>query len=402
VIPTKVKILSVSELTNQVKGMLEEEFSSLWVGGELTAFKKHQSGHWYFTLKDAGAVLPAVMFRNANLRVKFSLKDGMDVLVRGALSVYPPHGKYQFMVQEIQAKGLGLLELALRQLKEKLLAKGYFHPERKRQLPRFPRRIALVTSPTGAAVRDMLEILGRRWPATEIWVCPVRVQGETAPGEIANALARINRVGDVDVIILGRGGGSTEDLGAFNAEQVADAIFGSRIPVVAAIGHEIDVTIADLIADKRAATPSEAAELVVPDRVELLRIVKETDLRLREILATRLELSRRRLADIADRRAFRRPLDRVHDLDQRLDELGERLQRGVRQRLERWRQLVQGASGRLESLSPLNVLARGYSLTRRADDKKVIRAVDQVQPGDLLITVLQHGEIISRAEQVSE
>jgi exodeoxyribonuclease VII large subunit len=393
-----VKILSVSELTSKVKGMLEQEFAALWISGELTALKKHQSGHWYFTLKDAGAVLPAVMFRGSNARVRIDVREGMEVLARGSLSVYPPHGKYQFNVLEIHAKGLGALEAALRQLKEKLAAKGYFRPERKRPLPRHPGRVALVTSPSGAAVRDMLEILGRRWPATDVYVCPVRVQGDTAAAEIANALALLNRVGGVDVIILGRGGGSTEDLHAFNDERVADAVFRSSVPVVAAIGHEIDVTIADLVADKRALTPSEAAELVVPDRAELLKKVSDMDLRLRELLRGRLESTRGRLADFAERRVFRRPLDRIHDLEQGLDDFGERLQRCMRQRLDRWRQLTQAAAGRLETLSPLNVLSRGYSLTRRASNQQVVRAADQVKPGDLLVTVLQHGQITSRAE----
>jgi exodeoxyribonuclease VII large subunit len=314
------------------------------------------------------------------------------------LTVYPPHGKYQFSVQEIQAKGLGVLEAALRQLKEKLAAKGYFRPERKRPLPRLPRRVALVTSPSGAAVRDMLEILGRRWPATEVFVCPVRVQGDTAAAEIADAMALVNRVGGVDVIILGRGGGSTEDLHAFNDERVADAIFRSRAPVVAAIGHEIDVTIADMVADKRALTPSEAAELVVPDRLEMLKKIGDIDLRLRELLSVRIESARRRLADFADRRVFRRPLDRIHDLEQGLDDIGERLHRCMGQRLDRWRQLVQTTASQLESLSPLNVLSRGYSLTRRASDQQVVRTTDQVKPGDLLVTVLRHGQITSRAE----
>jgi exodeoxyribonuclease VII large subunit len=392
------KILSVSELTRQVKDMLEEEFVGLWISGEVTALKKHQSGHWYFTLKEGGAILPAVMFRSSNLRLRADLKDGMEVLARGSLTVYPPHGKYQFSVQEIQAKGLGVLEAALRQLKEKLAAKGYFRPERKRPLPRLPRRVALVTSPSGAAVRDMLEILGRRWPATEVFVCPVRVQGDTAAAEIADAMALVNRVGGVDVIILGRGGGSTEDLHAFNDERVADAIFRSRAPVVAAIGHEIDVTIADMVADKRALTPSEAAELVVPDRLEMLKKIGDIDLRLRELLSVRIESARRRLADFADRRVFRRPLDRIHDLEQGLDDIGERLHRCMGQRLDRWRQLVQTTASQLESLSPLNVLSRGYSLTRRASDQQVVRTTDQVKPGDLLVTVLRHGQITSRAE----
>ena len=259
--------------------------------------------------------------------MRFDPKDGMEVFARGALNVYEPQGKYQLKVEELIPKGLGAQEAALRQLKEKLAAKGYFRPERKRLLPRFPRRLALVTSPSGAAIRDMLEILSRRWPATEIRICPVRVQGDSAAAEIAGAVALLNRVQGIDVLILGRGGGSTEDLSAFNDERVADAVFRSRIPVVSAVGHEIDVTIADLVADKRALTPSEAAELVVPDRAELLKMLGETDLRLREMLWGRLENARLRLADTTGRPVFRRPLDRIHGLDQRLDELGERLHR---------------------------------------------------------------------------
>ena len=347
------KVFTVSELTLQAKELLEGELGSLWIEGEVSAFKKHQSGHWYFTLKDAGAVLPAVMFRGNNSRARFDPKDGMTVLARGGLSVYLPHGKYQFMVQEIQPKGVGAQELALRQLKEKLAAKGYFRPERKRPLPACPNRVALVTSPTGAAVRDMLQIMGRRWPTTEIWICPVHVQGETAPAEIANALALANRVGGIDVIILGRGGGSAEDLSAFNAESVADAIFRSRIPVVSAVGHEIDITIADLVADRRAATPSEAAELVVPDRADFLKKLAETEARLRMLLGGRLEAARRLLADFAERRVFRRPLDRIHDLDQHLDDVAALLQRGMKQRLQRWNQQIQACAGRARDAQPL-------------------------------------------------
>jgi exodeoxyribonuclease VII large subunit len=381
--------------------MLEEEFASLWISGEVTALKRHQSGHWYFTLKDAGAVLPAVMFRGNNFRVRFNLQDGMEVLVRGGLSVYPPQGKYQFKVEEIQPKGMGAQELALRQLKEKLAARGYFRPERKRPLPRFPKRVALVTSPTGAAVRDMLQILCRRWPATEIFVCPIHVQGETAPAEIAAGLDLVNRVGGADVIILGRGGGSSEDLSAFNAERVADAIFRSRIPVVAAIGHEIDFTIADLVADRRASTPSEAAELVVPDWLDFQKKLVETDARLLMLLVSRLEAARQRLTDIAQRPLFRRPLDRIQSLEQYLDNVAERCQRGIRQRLQACNQQVLAAAARLDTLSPLNVLGRGYSLTRRHADQRVLRRADQVQPGDLLSTILEHGQITSRVEQIT-
>jgi exodeoxyribonuclease VII large subunit len=400
-IPTGAKVFTVSELTAEVKGVLEDGFTGVWVSGEVTGYKKHTSGHCYLKLRDAGAVLSAVLYRGIALRLKFDPRDGMEVVARGRLSVYPPQGQYQFAIEELQPKGVGAQELALKQLREKLLHKGYFAPQRKRMLPRFPQRICLVTSPTGAAVRDMLEILGRRWPATQLWVCPVRVQGETAPGEIAAALARINRVGGVDVIILGRGGGSTEDLAAFNDERVADAIFASRIPVVSAVGHEIDVTIADLVADVRALTPSEAAERVVPNLAEILQQLGETEGRMRELLWGRLELLRQRLLDLAGRRCFRRPLERVQDLAQRLDGFEERLQRAGQQQLEQRRLRLQGVAGRLESLSPLNVLGRGYSLTRRVDDRRVVRAADQLRVGEVVLTVVEHGQFTSRVEEIA-
>src|SRR5205807_4700814 len=235
----------------------------------------------------------------------------MEIIARGRLTVYVPRGEYQLQVEELQPKGLGALELALRQLKEKLLKLGYFAAERKKPLPRFPRRVALVTSASGAAVRDILEILGRRWPAVEAWVCPVRVQGDGAAEEIAAAIRLLNRVAAVDVMIVGRGGGSVEDLWAFNAECVARAIFESRIPVVSAVGHEIDLTIADLVADCRALTPSEAAERVVPDRAEVLEWLTGLEGRFRALLRRSLEVSRTRLADLAGRPCFRRPLERI-------------------------------------------------------------------------------------------
>jgi exodeoxyribonuclease VII large subunit len=399
-VPTGAKVFTVSELTTEVKGVLENGFTGVWVSGEITGYKKHTSGHCYLKLKDAGAVLSSVIYRGIAMRLRFDPRDGTEVIARGRLSVYPPQGQYQFAIEELQPKGLGAQELALQQLRQKLFQKGYFAPQRKRKLPKYPQRICLVTSPTGAAVRDMLEILGRRWPATPVWICPVRVQGETAPAEIAAALALVNRVGGASVLILGRGGGSTEDLAAFNDERVADAIFASRIPVVSAVGHEIDVTIADGVADVRALTPSEAAELVVPNRAEFLKDLGETESRLRELLWRRLELLRQRLRDLAERRCFLRPLERVQDLTQQLDVFEERLQRAVQQQLEQRRLKLQAVAGQLESLSPLNVLGRGYSLTRRASDHQVVRSAEQVRPGDVVVTVLQHGQVTSRVEEI--
>ena len=419
-------VLSVSQLTNQVKGKLEGIFSSVWVCGEVCDFKIPTSGHWYFSLRDKvdeqAAVLNAVMWASNSRRARVELKNGMEVFARGQVTYYPPQGRLQMVVERLEPKGLGAKELALQQLREKLLHKGYFAPQRKRRLPKFPRRIALVTSPTSAAVRDILEVVGRRWRAAEIWICPVRVQGETAAAEIAAALALLNRLAAVDVVVLGRGGGSAEDLSAFDDERVADAIFRSRAPVVSAVGHEIDVTIADLVADVRALTPSEAAELVVPDGTELLTALGDTRARLRQLLWARLDLARQRLQRLEECRVFRRPLDRVHDLQQRLDALDQRLhraakrrfdlqqhldaldqrlQRAGKQRLQRLHEVLAGVAGRLQTLSPLNVLGRGYSLTRRASDRQVIRSPEQVRPGDVVVTTVQQGQITSRVEEIA-
>jgi exodeoxyribonuclease VII large subunit len=399
-LPAGVKVLSVSELTRSVQALLEEGFPNVWVSGELSNLARPNSGHLYFSLKDSQAQLRSVIWRSLAARLRFDLKDGLEVLARGRLSVYMPRGDYQLIVEEIQPKGMGALELALRQLKEKLQGLGYFDPRRKKPLPAFPRRVALVTSPSGAAIRDILEILGRRWPAVEVWVCPVRVQGEGASLEIAAAVDLLNRLKPTaDVIIVGRGGGSAEDLWAFNEEPVAHALFASRIPVVSAVGHEIDVTIADLVADHRALTPSEAAERVVPNRAELLDALSGVETRLTELMASRLEVAWQRVGDLAGRRAFRMPLERVRELERRLDEWGDRLHRAARKRWERADQAAAAAAGRLKSLSPLNVLARGYSLSR-SESGQVLRDAEQVRPGDRLVTLLHRGSVVSRVEDV--
>jgi exodeoxyribonuclease VII large subunit len=314
-----------------------------------------------------------------------------------------PRGEYQLLIEEIQPKGIGPLELAFRQLKEKLSVKGYFDPKRKRKPPRIPHRIVLVTSPSGSAVRDMLEILSRRWPAAEVWICPVRVQGEGAAAEVAEAIAALNRLAvngtALDVLIVGRGGGSLEDLWTFNEEIVAQAIFHSRIPVVTGIGHEDDLTIADMVADLRALTPSEAAEKVVPDRAAVLDWLSGLESRFRTDLRRRLDLARSRLVELARQPCFRKPLERIREEERRLDDWDERLQRAMQRRIEQLRDQLKGDAARLESLSPLNVLARGYSLTRKEDETAVLHAAAQVQPGERIVTRVERGEIISRVEE---
>jgi exodeoxyribonuclease VII large subunit len=403
--PDGVKILTVGEFTRTVKGMLEETFPSVWIAGEISNLARPSSGHLYFKLKDSEAVLSAVIWRAVAYRLRFDLRDGLEVIARGRLTVYPPRGEYQLSIEEVQPKGIGAQELALRQLREKLFRLGYFARERKKPLPRFPRRIALVTSPTGAAVRDMLEILGRRWPAVEVWVCPAKMQGEGAAQEIATAVRLLNRLHarrtlPIDVMILGRGGGSIEDLWAFNEEVVAHAIFESKIPVVSAVGHEIDVTTADMVADYRAPTPSAAAKDVVPDRAELFAGIRELEDRLGVIITQAIRDRRERLDDLAERRAFRLPLERIRDHEQRLDDWNSRLSRAVRGRIDKASERLAAFASQLDSLSPLNVLARGYSLTRSETDLAVIRNVAQVRPGDRLITIVQHGQMISRVEEI--
>jgi exodeoxyribonuclease VII large subunit len=398
--PAGVKFLSISELTRAVKGLLEEGFPAVWVVGEISNLSRPSSGHLYLTLKDAEAQLRTVVWRTVATRLRFELREGQEVIVRGRLSVYLPRGEYQLVVEELQPKGIGAAQLALRQLKEKLQRLGYFDPRRKKPLPRFPGRLALVTSRSGAAVRDLLEILGRRWPSVEVWICPVRVQGDGAAEEVAAAIHLLNRVRGVDVMIVGRGGGSTEDLWAFNTECVAQAIFASQIPVISAVGHEIDLTIADLVADCRALTPSEAAERSVPDREELGTNLSSLESRIRTLVSQRLVAAGTRLEDLAGRRFFRMPFERIRDHERRLDEWTDRLQRGTRQRVLDLGRRLQTQADRLETLSPLNVFARGYSLTRREVDQVVVRSPQQVRLGERLVTLVQHGRMVSRVEQV--
>jgi exodeoxyribonuclease VII large subunit len=399
-LPEGIKVCTVSELTRDVKALVEEAFASVWVEGEIVDITRHRSGHIYLTLKDADAKLRAVIWRTTAQWLDFEPQDGLAVIVRGRISVYPPRGDYQLMIDVLHPKGIGAHDLALRQLKAKLERLGYFAAERKKPLPRFPIRIALVTSPTGAAVRDMLEILGRRWPIARVLVVPVKVQGEGASESISSGLRVANRF-KADVILLGRGGGSSEDLAAFNTEAVAQAVFESRIPVVSAVGHEIDVTLADLVADRRALTPSEAAELVTPDRQKLLDGLTSVEKRLRDLLLRQWKSAEDRLGDIVARRPFRLPLDRVRDFERRLDETEERLRRGILRKRDGLCHQADALAARLAALSPLNVLARGYSLTRKECDKSVVRSPDQVQPGDRLVTLLEKGEIVSRVEDPS-
>jgi exodeoxyribonuclease VII large subunit len=395
------QVWSVHDLTARVKESLESGFRSVWVGGEISNFSRPQSGHCYFTLKDDRAQIRAVVWRTAASRLRFDLHDGLEVICQGDIEVYAPRGTYQLVARRIEPRGVGALELALRKLKQRLEAEGLFDPRRKRPLPKFPRRVAFVTSPTGAAIRDFLEVLRRRWKGVDVLVVPTRVQGEGAAQEIADAIALVNRLADkVDCLVVGRGGGSLEDLWAFNEEPVVRAIHASRIPVIAAVGHEIDITLADLVADVRALTPSEAAELVVPASEEILSALGGQQKRLLLALRRRAAIVRARLDWLAGRRAFRKPFDRLHDAARRLDELATRSGRASRLRLAAARRTLDAFTAQLDSLSPLSVLGRGYSLTRRLSDGLLVRDAARLAMGDQLVTRFARGQAVSRVERI--
>ncbi|HSB71948.1 MAG TPA: exodeoxyribonuclease VII large subunit [Candidatus Methylomirabilis sp.] len=386
-------VYSVSEITAEVKAVLEDGFSAVWVEGELSNFKHHTSGHMYFTLKDDRAQLRGVMFRGNNRLLKFQPKDGLAVLVFGALTVYERRGEYQITVEFMEPKGVGALQLAFEQLKAKLEAEGLFDAARKRPLPRLPRKIGIITSPTGAVIRDILTIVGRRFPGLAILIHPTQVQGESAAPEIAAAIARLGARTDLDVLIVARGGGSLEDLWAFNEEVVARAIATCPIPVISAVGHETDVTIADFVADLRAPTPSAAAELVVAQRDELRQRVDELGMRAQAAMDNTLTLRRARVQMLARHLAVLSPLAQVRRQAERL--------RGLRQRLTAWWELsrrlrqerLSVLAGKLEALSPLSILARGYSICFALPGRRVVKVSGEAPVGSEVAVRLHQGEL---------
>ncbi len=399
-LPTKA--LTVSQLTAKLKGVMESTFRFVWVSGEISNCKQASSGHVYFTLKDEGAQLSAIIWRGAAQRLRFQLKDGLKVLAAGPIQLYETRGQYQLIAEQLEPQGVGALELAFRQLYQKLEAEGLFDPDRKRAWPVFPRRIALVTSPTGAAVRDMLQVITRRWPRANIIVVPVPVQGADAAPQIAAALRQVHLIPDVDVVICGRGGGSLEDLWAFNEEVVARAIFDCQVPVISAVGHEIDLTIADLVADKRALTPSEAAELAVPLESDVRLLLEQARRRLTSALQYRAQQARFQVEKLAARPCFSRPLDRIRQWEAEVDDLEERMHRAIRRRLETTRQQLGTVSASLNALSPLAVLDRGYSLTKRLESKSLVRDVGELKVGERISTLFAQGSLISEIISIEQ
>jgi exodeoxyribonuclease VII large subunit len=384
--PQQQPVYSVSQITHELRRTITERFDDIVVEGELSNTKRHSSGHWYLTLKDESAQLGAVMFRREAATVRFVPEDGMRVRATGKLDLYARQGRYQLMIRHLEPVGQGSLELAFRQLCKKLEAEGLFEAARKQALPRFPQHIALITSPTGAAVHDMLTTLQRRWPLAPVSVVPVHVQGELAPREIVAALEFLNRHHTVDVIVVGRGGGSLEDLWAFNDEQVARAIAASEIPVVSGVGHEVDTTIADLVADQRAATPTAAAALLVPDQHDVKVWVQDARQRMAVALRKRSELERLRLQAVQRSYGLRRPQLLIAECRQRLDDAVASLHAAHQSALElqkhKWTALV----AQLRALSPRGILQRGYTYCVDSSTGKVVpRASETTVAQDLLL-----------------
>lgn len=439
-------ILSVSDLTQRIKARLESDFPEVWVEGEISNFRAHTSGHLYLTLKDADSQLKAVMFRSANRQLRFAPKDGLQVVCRGRVSVYDVRGEYQLVVELMEPKGLGALQLAFEQLKARLEAEGLFDPARKRPLPALPRCIGVVTSPTGAAIKDILNVLSRRFANVRVLINPVSVQGEGSAEQIARAIDEFNEMEEQpEVLIVGRGGGSLEDLWAFNEEVVARAIYRSRIPIISAVGHEIDFTIADFVADLRAATPSAAAEIVIKSKTELVeRIRVQTSVliqcihrrlegargdlkgqtaamrdprtvietfqlrvddfmeRMTQGIVTTIRHHRLRLGQNQEGLRHRNPIERVARLSERLKAASERFVSGFRHDLVRRRGRFETAVGRLNSLSPLAILSRGYSIARLLPGLRVIRDARAIPVGSAVSVRLSRGSLTCEVKGVEE
>ena len=394
------RIISVSELNGVVKLLLDNDplLRNLAVRGELSNYKIYPSGHHYFTLKDPEGALRCVMFKGSALRLRFRPENGMKVVVTGRVSVFPRDGAYQLYAEEMIPEGAGDLAVAFEQLKARLYAEGLFDPARKKPLPEYPERIAIVTSPAGAAVHDMIRILRRRYPLAKVILLPVRVQGAEAPAEIAGAIRYADRWQIGDVIITGRGGGSLEDLWAFNDERVARAISACKIPVISAVGHEPDVTISDFVADVRASTPSHAAETAVPDQMELRRFLLSSQQRLTKSQEKRLAAERQRLTDFAAKRCLTEPTAFIQDKRMELVHRQQRLGDLSQGQLIRKRQRFAAISAALDAMSPLKVLGRGYAVARDAEGR-ILKTYRDISVGDTVTVTLGEGGFTSRVEQ---
>ena len=393
------KIFTISDLNNYIKNLLDtdEVLAGIYVKGELSNYKTYPSGHHYFTMKDAEGTLKCVMFKGSAVKLRFKPENGMSVIAFGRVAVYPRDGAYQLYVSEITPDGIGDLYIAFEQLKEKLLKEGLFDGHHKKPLPRYPKTIAVITSPAGAAVQDIIRVLGSRWPMTKVVIIPVRVQGAEAPPEIVEAIEYANETSIADLIITGRGGGSIEDLWAFNNENVARAIFASEIPVISAVGHEPDVTIADFVADVRAATPSNAAELAVPDKNDVYSWLYASDMRLRQTINRDIKTRRQRLNDISSKRVLQSPKYYIDDRRIQVDRSAEKLLSLMQGHIHKKREKYARLAAALDAMSPLKVLGRGYAIAQLANGE-IIKTASDVKTGDRITVKLQKDEINCIAE----
>ncbi len=397
------EIYTVSRLNREVRQILESSFPFIWVEGEISNFRHHSSGHMYFTLKDESAELDAVMFEDLNAYLQFEPADGMKVLAYGQVTLYERRGIYQLEVEEMRPAGIGRLQLEFDRLKAKLSAEGLFDERFKVQIPAFSQRIGVVTSPEGAAIRDIISVISRKFHAVELLLFPARVQGEGAPEEIAFAIESANlyskQVEKIDTLIVGRGGGSLEDLWAFNEECVARAIFSSEIPVISAVGHEIDFTIADFVADCRAPTPAIAAELAVPDRDKLLEGADSLTRRLMQLLSEKFSNYRQKLEVLLQSYVLRRPLQRLKECKQTSDQLIEQMIKIIGRKLKTKRDWFAGLLARLDASNPLAILKRGYSITQNAQGQ-IVKSTTQVKEHERVQVRLFKGRLICEVEEI--
>lgn len=393
-------IFSVSELTQEIKLLLETGFATVWVEGEVSNYKLHSSGHMYFVLKDENAQINCTMWRSRNQMLYFSLQDGMKVQAQGRVTVYEKRGSYQLDVVQIRPAGIGNLQMAFELLKKKLREEGLFEASRKKPLPPYPERIGIVTSATGAAIQDLMAILRRRFPSLELILRPTLVQGEGAAEDIASAIDEFNAYGEVDVLIIGRGGGSLEDLWAFNEEIVARAIARSRIPIVSAVGHEVDFSISDFVADLRAPTPSAAAELVVKNKADLLQFIRLKTDKMSRLLTDRIASYQEKLRYIRSGYGFRRPADITRQFQQRLDELQHTLEMAQQHRLDLARKHLELLTQRLQALGPESILNRGYSICFTASDGQLLRDASRLHPGQKIWIQLGQGALDATADEI--
>ncbi len=398
----EMNVLTVSELNKHIKDLISRDIilSGLWVKGEISNFKNHYSGHFYFTLKDEKSVLRCVMFRSNASSMAFIPENGMKVIIRGYISIYERDGQYQLYAEEMQPDGIGALYVAFEKLKKKLQAEGLFDEAGKQKLPYIPGSIGVVTSSTGAVIRDIINVLSRRFYNVNIKLYPVQVQGEQAAGQIAGAVRRFNELGNVDVIIVARGGGSLEELWAFNEEIVARSIYESRIPVISAVGHETDFTIADFVADVRAPTPSAAAELAMPERVLVENRLDGLKMRLRNAIIKKTSMEKLILKRLEGSAAFRQPLNRVYQERMLLDVQKRYLHKALTAINSDYRNRLSLLAARLDTLSPLNSLARGYSIVRSQKDGTLIKSVHKLRVGDRLEVCLTDGRLDCMVEGI--